>query len=967
MEFPRVYKGSRWSSARGTGGVCLRGLARVLDKPPGPSPCWLPVRLLIFIFLSMFLRANAAEFAAQPGVLVRVWQSPDGLPSNVVRSLVQSSDGYLWVATAEGVARFDGFEFELIEPEGELRRFRLAFSRLFATPGGEIWAATYQGGLFRVVNGRLRRILDNIRIPKPPLVTQMIVDAEGSVVFKRGTEYGRIAADGKVSTAEASPDLMEKFAADLTRLVNGGKVVDGAVSKPVLHDRTGRVWTAGASGGVTVAAEGETPVAVELPQRGQAYAVNELMEDSEGNVWIASPVNGLVRVRHARVDVLDINEGQNERAVWALTEDHEGTWWIANRRGGLSIWTPEESRYLQISSSRSAAAIFEDKSSRMWVASRDGSVFLYENGVFEPQFVKTQVPSKVRSITQDTKGVLWFGGSQGLSSFSGKEVRRFGKGEGVPESDLTVVQPFPGDRIIAGAAGGRVLLGNSKGFETIGAPETLKHSWVSGILPLSAKETWVSTLGSGLYLWDGKKWSSFDTDDGLPDSRLTCVLDDKRGYVWLGSLGGIIRAERAQLLARAKDRNSRVQWLRLDHTDGLPSRECIGGYQPAGWRAKDGMLWFPTGSGIARVKPGLVEINKVAPPVYLQSVRANGVLHNSQEGPVTTEPGRARLEFRFVGLSYSAPEKITYRARLAGLDDTWRELGTQRVAAFEAVPPGKYTFEVMAVNGDGLRSPSAAKISVLIEPHFWETAWFYVSVGALILFIAVGSGWVAARMRMKRRIHALKIRNAREGERSRIARDLHDDLGASLTEISILAALAAEDAEQSPLQPSLDQLSVKAKHVVGSLDEIVWAVNPREDTLRSLVDYIAAFAREFLDIARIPLRVDVARDVPELPMATTRRHGVFLAAREALNNIAKHSGATEVHLTITVSDQLLEIRISDNGCGFEPDYAAGGNGLGNLKLRMQEAGGDCRIETFRQQGTTVFLTLPLPAPTKPVS
>ncbi|RYD19854.1 MAG: hypothetical protein EOP88_17385, partial [Verrucomicrobiaceae bacterium] len=258
MEFPRVYKGSRWSSERGTGGVCLRGLARVLDKPPGRPACWLPVRLLIFIFLSMFLRAKAAEFAAQPGVLVRVWQSPDGLPSNVVRSLVQSSDGYLWVATAEGVARFDGFEFELIEPEGELRRFRLAFSRLFATPGGEIWAATYQGGLFRVVNGRLRRILDNIRIPKPPLVTQMIADGDGSVVFKRGGEYGRIGADGKVSPVVPAPDLIGKLDADLARQAAGGRVVEGTTVKPVLRDRTGRVWTAGASGGVTVAGEGET-------------------------------------------------------------------------------------------------------------------------------------------------------------------------------------------------------------------------------------------------------------------------------------------------------------------------------------------------------------------------------------------------------------------------------------------------------------------------------------------------------------------------------------------------------------------------------------------------------------------------------------------------------------------------------------------------------------------------------------
>ena len=913
------------------------------------------------------LRAWAAEPDAPAKVLVKVWQSQDGLPSNVVRSLVQSSDGHLWVATGEGVARFNGYEFDVIEPEGDLRRARLVFSRLFSTPGGGIWAATYQGGLFRVENGRLLRVLNNIPAPGPAVVTQLIRNSQGVVHFKRGGGYGRVDSDGKPWRV-GNPDeaLLREFDEDLKKQTAGGRAVEtGHLS--ILHDRAGRVWREGLAGGLTLEAEGNPGVSVELPQRGPAFAVNELLEDTEGNVWVASPVNGLIRLRSPRVEVVDPSEGQNERAVWTLLEDRSGTWWIANRRGGLNKWTPTQSHHITLSSSRSVAALFEDNESRLWVASGGGSVFRYEQGIFRPQFVRTQVPSKVRSITQDSKGTLWFGGSQGLASFSGGAVREFGDKDGVVDLDVTVVQPFPGGKIIAGSSEGTMLLGDGRGFETIAPPAVLKSQWVSGILPISAKETWVSTLGSGLYLWNGKKWFCFDADAGLPDSRLTCVLDDGRGFVWLGSLGGIIRAERKDLLARARDASVAVRWLRLDHTDGLISRECIGGYQPGGWRARDGSLWFPTGNGIARVHPDQVDVSKVAPPVYLQSARANGILHAGANAPVTAEPGRARLEFRFVGLGFSAPEKITYRARLAGLDDSWRELGAQRVAAYEAVPPGKYTFEVMAVNGDGLRSPEPARISVVIPPRFWETAWFYVTVGILILVVAVGLGWGGARMKMKSRIQALKIRNAREGERSRIARDLHDDLGASLTEISILAALAAEDAEKTPLRPSLDQLSVKAKHVVGSLDEIVWAVNPREDTLRSLIDYVAAFAREFLDIARIPLRIDVAREIPDYPLATLQRHGVFLAAREALNNIVKHSGATEVQLRITLSEGLLEIRIHDNGCGFEPDYATGGNGMGNLKLRMQDAGGHFHIETFRGQGTTVFLTLPLLASFKPAS
>jgi signal transduction histidine kinase/ligand-binding sensor domain-containing protein len=925
------------------------------------------IRAILCCWFAVTLASVSQE--AGSGVVVRVWQSQDGLPGNVVRSLVQSSDGYLWVATAEGLARFDGFEFELIEPESDLRRFRLAFSRLFATSRGKVWAATYQGGLFRVSRGSLVRIVENSRRSNPPLVTQVVEDGTGTVYFKRGQDICKVGERGTVSTVTPTAELEALIADDLKRQSERGRSMEADVD-PMLHDRVGRQWSVGGAGELTIVEEGRSPVTVDFPQRGQAFVINEMLLDREGNVWVASPLNGLARIRHARVERLEIDENNGENSFSALLEDRSGVWWIANRRGGLMRWTPGDARHVEFSTSRfyrPAAALFEDRDSRLWVASRDGSVFLHENGVFVPQFVKTQVPSKVRSITQDAAGTLWFGGTQGLASFADGVVRQFGRADGVDDVDLTVLQPFPGGRIIGGSSSGRVLLGDDKGFATIAAPEVMNHQGISGILAVSAGEVWVSTLGSGLFLWNGKTWRGFGSNDGLPDLRLTCVLDDGRNNLWLGSLGGIIRVEREELLGLARDPAVEVHWLRLDHTDGLPSRECIGGFQPAGWRAHDGQLWFPTGGGVVRVRPDLVERNKVPPPVFLQSARANGVVHIGETGPVITDPGRARLEFRFVGLSFSAPEKTTYRARLKGLDDSWRELGNQRVAAFEAVPPGKYTFEVMAVNGDGIRSLEPARISVIVKPHLWETAWFYLTAGAAVLLGAAGTGWFAARRRMKRRIELLKIHSAREGERSRIARDLHDDLGASLTEISILAALAAEDAVKTPLQPSLDQLSAKAKHVVSGLDEIVWAVNPREDTLRSLVEYLTAFAREFLDIARIPLRVDVANDIPDVALAAAQRHGVFLAAREALNNIAKHSGASEVNLHVSIGNGLMEIRIEDNGRGFEPDYATGGNGLGNLQTRMQEAGGSCRIGTFPGQGTTVFLTLPLHAPAKPVS
>ena len=916
------------------------------------------VRLHLLVLL-LLIRAVFAEDEGQ--LLVRQWQSEDGLPGNVVRSIIQSRDGYLWVATAEGVARFDGIEFDPIELDGQQRRNRFAFWRLYSTGDNDIWVATFQGGLFRIRNGNFERVLPDTRRPRPGLVTQLLETRKGEIHFKRGEEFHRVENGGAVEVPEPGESVLTAFREDFEKQAREGRRTDPAVP-PRLKDRDGRIWSEDASGRMGVQVPDGAILPVLLPGSGSPVSSNELLEDKEGNVWIASPINGLVRVRTSRVEVLDKAHGLSDNATFAVIQARSGEWWLANRSGGLTRWTPQGSEQVDVIPGgyhRSIGALFEDRDGVIWAAARDGSVFAGKDGIFEAPFAKTQIPSKVRTIHQDAGGTMWFGGSQGLASRQDGQVRQHGAEAGVPETDITVIGSAGESRIVFGTADGRVFLGNSAGFKPLGQTGDLQHRWISGIHVAGEKEVWASTLGSGLFLWNGKRWHAFGSGQGLPDSRLTCLLDDGRGQFWFGSLGGILRASRRELLQRTKDPEAPLHWLRLDRSDGLPSRECIGGYQPAGWQGSDGRLWFPTGNGIVRVRPELVEINRVAPPVYLRSVRVNGTQHDGGSGNIEAGPGRSRVEFRFVGLGYSAPEKITYRARLTGLDDIWRELGGQRVAAFEAVPPGRYTFEVMAVNGDGVRSDSIASVKIVIRPHFWETAWFMVTGGLCVLLIAAAAGWLLARRKMKRRIEKLRIRNAREGERARIARDLHDDLGASLTEISILAALAAEDAAGGPLHPPLDQLSAKAKNVVGALDEIVWAVNPREDTLRSLIEYIAAFAREFLDIARIPLRSEVTREIPDHPLAATERHSIFLAAREVLNNVVKHSGATEVKLKITMEDGHLEIRIEDNGRGFHLDYGRAGDGLGNLERRMREAGGTCSINTARGRGTTVILNVPL--------
>ena len=410
------------------------------------------------------------------------------------------------------------------------------------------------------------------------------------------------------------------------------------------------------------------------------------------------------------------------------------------------------------------------------------------------------------------------------------------------------------------------------------------------------------------------------------------------------------------MLAHIGHPDAPLHWLRIDRSDGLPTRECSGSAQPAGWLSDDGGLRFPTVRGLVRIDPASIEIDRSPPPVFLREIRANGRPLQPDQNRYSAGPGRTRLEISYHGLGFSAPEKMTYRTRLIPLDPAWREAGTERTATYEAVPPGRFRFEVVAINGDGVASEFPAAIDVVVRPLFWQTPWFVVSSIVAAIATATATGWASARARLKRRIQQLNLQHAAESERARIARDLHDDLGARVTEISLLAGLGIELDDPAQLRGSLEEISAKTHNLVDSLDEIVWAVNPREDTLPLLAEYLTASAGEFLARAGIPLRLDGPRDLPDLAVPSSTRHSVFLAVRETLNNLVRHSHATSARLAIAWQPPALSITIQDNGRGL-PEHVVAGYGLDNLRSRMRDCGGQCSIDSI--EGTTIRLTIPL--------
>jgi signal transduction histidine kinase len=320
-------------------------------------------------------------------------------------------------------------------------------------------------------------------------------------------------------------------------------------------------------------------------------------------------------------------------------------------------------------------------------------------------------------------------------------------------------------------------------------------------------------------------------------------------------------------------------------------------------------------------------------------------------------PGRNRFEFHYTGLSFVAPEKVQFKYRIEGLEKNWVDAGAKRVANYSFLPPGEYVFHVIACNNDGVWNETGATLPFTLLPHFWQTLWFRMLAGFLIVAAASVTVWFETRRRLHRRLEKLERQHAIQQERSRIAHDIHDDLGSQLTRITMLSE-SARGVMDDPQQAATDlnQIYETAREATKAMDEIVWAVNPKHDTLESLASYLEKYALDFLGAAGIRCRLDLPLQSPEWQLTSDARHNLFLAYKEALNNVVKHSAATEVQIRLTLAATAFELDIADNGCGFDQKIfpaKVAGNGLENMSQRLREIGGGCEITSAPGQGTRV--------------
>jgi len=320
-----------------------------------------------------------------------------------------------------------------------------------------------------------------------------------------------------------------------------------------------------------------------------------------------------------------------------------------------------------------------------------------------------------------------------------------------------------------------------------------------------------------------------------------------------------------------------------------------------------------------------------------------------------------QVQFEFTALSFVAPENVQFRYQLENLDKNWVDAGTRRVASYTHPPPGHYRFKVIACNNDGIWNKIGDSVPVYFEPYFWETLWFKFAMILTSFAGLFGIMVLVLRRRHRLVIERLEHQRALELERNRIARDLHDDLGVGLTEIGLLGDLAGTSSELPQTgRERLQEITERARALAASLDEIVWAINPANDTSQSLVDYFFPYAQKFLGHAGIRCRLEVIEPLPAGNLNAGERHEFFHAYKEALNNVIRHSHATEVQITMSATRGNLQIRIADNGCGLEVAADKGAHhGLAGMRERLLRLGGRCELTSNSGSGTTVTFIIPV--------
>lgn len=945
-----------------------------------------------------------------------VWLTENGLPQNTVHAIAQTGDGYIWIGTEEGLARFDGIKFTVFDKQNTAEIKSNYIRSLLADRQGALWIGTAQG-LVRMLNGKFTLFTRDNGLPSETI--HAVYEDRGGNIWVATANGLALLKSGGLTTFTTKERLISGSIQALFEDAEGsfwiatpygvGRIKDGKFTnytvrdglgsnsvRAIQQDRNGRLWF-GSLGGLTsfdgsrftnyttrdglpsdriislhairdggllIGTAGGlcrfTDGRFTSFNPGEALATStilSLFEDREGNFWIGAESAGINLLKETKFTTYTVKSGLSNDLVKSIHEDREGNIWIGTDGGGLNLlkngkltaYTTREGL-----SSNVVIALFSDNAGNLWAGTSAG-LNRFNQGKFTTYTSADGLAhDDVRSIYLDRHGNLWIGTRGGLTRMTNGVFKTFTEVDGLPNDLITTLHEDTKGNLWVGTFGGLSRLTNEE-FTTFTTRDGLSSDAVISLHEDSDGTLWIGTNGGGLNRMKEGKFTTYTTNNGLLDDVVYRILEDGRNNLWLSCRKGIFHISKNQLDEFANGAIASIAPVAYGTADGMTTRECSGGGDPAGWRSRDGKLWFPTIKGVAMIDPARIKTNSHAPPVVIEQVRIDEKSFAPSER-LELPAGTTRFDLYYTAPSFVAPEKVRFKYKLEGFDTDWIDSGTRRIAYYTNLRPGSYTFRVIASNNDGVWNETGAAFSLYLKPYFYQTYWFYAVCLAVLIMLA----WLLFRLRLR----GMQAQfSAVLAERTRIAREIHDNLAQEMSGISVQLEVVARTmpSEATAAMTHLDRARRQVRHGLAEARRYVWEL--RSPTLENtdLPTALAETARRLTHETSIQAQVEVNGTFR--PLAQAVEDNLLRIGQEAMNNAVKHAQAQRIFVNLIFDARRVQLIVRDDGRGFDSRVAGNGKaghfGLIGMKERAEQIGGTLSIQSTDGSGTEVVADVPI--------
>ncbi len=911
------------------------------------------------------------------------WTADNGLPQNSIRGIRQTPDGYLWLATLDGLVRFDGVRFTVFNKSNSPGINSNRFESLYEGRNGDLWLRTENSGVTRYRQGHFTTyttrhglthnlvrgiagdeagnmwVLSGDSIAQWQEAAGRFIDVtpkglkiygafrwEGQGGFWGCDQAGiHIFVKGRVVTYRLPPWLsgcritsaeqdwdgaiwLETFDGRLAGIRNG-KVQDerAEISRNEMRiayrDRGGNSWKMG------LARQLIRTMNYRPSGRQEKISVYSLCEDREGNLWLGTDGQGLYRVRRQPISVYSKQHGLADRNVYPIYQDRAGAIWIGAWPSGLSRF--KDGKFTNYTPTdglpSNLTALVEDREGHLWVAG-DGGLRIFQGGRFrQPKGPVLPEHTETHAIHQDREGTFWFGTTHGLVRYKDGLSRLYTAKDGLAGDDVRAIVDGSAGNLWIGGYGGLTRIANGQ-FTGFTERDGLPSNTVRSIYEDSGGVLWIGTYDGGLGRFKDGKFTRYTMRQGLYNNGVFQILEDARGNLWMSCNRGIYRVSKRELNEFAAGTRRTVTSIAYGKGDGMLNVECNGGTWPAGVKAHDGKLWFATQDGVAVIDPETVAGNPQPPPVMIESFLVD---HEPVpfDRPLKIAPGKENFEIGYTALSFINSEHIQFKYRLEGLDPDWTDAGPRRTAYYSHIPPGGYVFRVIAANSDGVWSAEGQSLRIAVLPPLYRTWWFVtlVCMGVTALVSLVWRRRVAQLTRVQAAQHAFarQLIVSQESERKRIAAELHDSLGQRLVVIKNLAlmflrASTSTSGGNADALKQIEEISAEASHAIGEVKEISYNLRPYQLDRIGLTKALEALARTAATSSPISFTADIDDIDGFFPQESDINF--YRIVQESVNNIVKHSQASRAGVSIQRDPERLRLVIHDNGKGFTPGAAS---------------------------------------------